>query len=210
MFFTRLAVAALSLGSAVKVFGAPIAIEAAVPQVAAAAVNTGSLELTFIDVVGAAQGVVDTAKATAQSIVNTVNNALATNAGLDSVFAPVAPAMNKVTAVLRAPGFSTDSLLAGGSTVEAAGDKLAGVLKTLSGAMDIVKADPAAGGLKDAIQEIDASLKSLDDALKVLPELRAIVEGLLASVLALAEELLATILGGLTGSLGLLAGISPA
>ncbi|QRV87294.1 hypothetical protein RhiJN_15312 [Ceratobasidium sp. AG-Ba] len=214
MFFTRLAVAALSLGSAVKVFGAPIAIEVAVPPAAAAAVDIGSLErrvdLTFIGAVGVAQGVVDTAKAGVQIIVNTVNNVMATNTGLDSVLAPIAPALNQMTAVLQAPGFSIDSLLAGASTVEAAGDKLAAVLKTLSGAMDAIKTDPAASGLKDVIQEIDTSLKTLDDALKVVPELRAIVNGLLASVLELVQELLANILGGLTGSLGLLAGISPA
>ncbi|KAG9080353.1 hypothetical protein FRC06_006752 [Ceratobasidium sp. 370] len=215
MFFARLAVAALSFGSAIKVLAAPIMAGAALSPdpgsiVVANAPIERRIELTFPALIDTTAGALGAIKSEIDSVVT--NPAGTVSNELSSILAKVAPLVKPLTERLQAASADEDSLLLAADgvtklTPEAVGASLANTLDIVNGIMMAVRGLTSLKILQLPLNDIKTELAALDTTLAaVAPELHSIVGDILSTVIGL----LGGLLGGLTGgSLGLLAGIPP-
>ncbi|KAG9127761.1 hypothetical protein FRC07_009886 [Ceratobasidium sp. 392] len=209
MFFARLAIAALSFGSAAKVLAAPIGV--AVVPVAGTAVEVSAerrVDLTFSALLDTTTAALDNIKSKVDSIVNDPLGPVADKLG--PVITKVAPLVDGLNQKLQAVDIDANSLLLDKDGVakltdDALGASLTDVFDLVAGIVAPLKGLTSLDGLQAPLDDIKTKVTALNSTLATaLPEVHSVAGDDLATLVGLFDGLLP-----IGGGLGLLAGIPP-
>ncbi|KAB5593244.1 transmembrane protein [Ceratobasidium theobromae] len=199
MLFSRLAVAALSFGCAVKVFAAPIVVgldSASLDninpnaRVSDVIPRDSTNDTTFV-------GAIDNANTVAQGLLDNISSGKSSD--LVTGLTNLGSVLETVNSVLGAPDVNLDTLLVGvdGSplSIDQVSTKLSSAISTVNQVLSGVKSLGPVSVVTNQLTGILGQLNQIESGLGVAPQLLGPVKALLAQTIGL--------VGGLLGSLGI-------